>query len=75
MRWLMLLMTVVAILLCCTRHGAGAMGFWLFVSIAGALATGIAFAQAKICGNARSETLSTVELKRLREGKNPLDFD
>jgi hypothetical protein len=75
MRWLILSMTMIAMLLCCTRHGAGAMGFWLFVSVVGTLATGLAFAQAKISRNARSETLSAYDLKRLRGGKNPLGFD
>lgn len=75
MRWLMLLMTFVSIVLCCTRHGAGPMGFWLFFSIVAALATGLAFAQAKISGNARSETLSAYDLKRLREGKKPIGFE
>ena len=74
MRWLMFFMTFLAILLCCTRHGAGAMGFWLFISVVGTLATGIAFAQEKISRNARSQTLTAHEIKRLREGKDPLGF-
>jgi hypothetical protein len=72
MRWLMLLMTLVAMLLCFTRHSGGAMAWWLFVSLVGVFATALAFAQAKISGNARSESLSDYDLKRLREGKNPL---
>lgn len=74
MRWLMVMvmMTVVAAMLCCTRHTGGAMGFWLFVTIACMFATTLVFIQQKIDANARSETLSEYELKRLREGKNPL---
>lgn len=48
------------------------MGWWLFVSIAGAFATALAFAKEKISGNARSQSLSEYDLKRLREGRNPL---
>jgi uncharacterized protein (DUF58 family) len=70
MRWLLLTLTLFAILLCFTRHGAGAMAWWLFVALIGTLATTLAFAQAKIAGNARSDTLSEYELKRLREGKD-----
>jgi len=73
MRWLLLLMTLVAVVLCFTRHSGGAMGWWLFVSIVGAFATALAFAQARISANARSENLSAYDLKQLREGKNPLN--
>lgn len=73
MRWLILLMTLVAMLLCFTRHGGSAMAWWLLVSLVGVFATAMAFAQAKICSNARSESLSEYDLKQLREGKNPLD--
>jgi len=72
MRWLLLMMTGVAFVLCCTRHSGGALGWWLFVSIVGVFATALAFAQEKISGNSRSETLSDYELKRLREGKPPI---
>ena len=75
MRWLLLGLTVLAILLCFTRHTAGAMGWWLFASCAGALATALAFAQARIAGSARSESLSEYDLRRLREGKPPLRHD
>ena len=75
MRWLLLVLTVLAIALCCTRHSAGAMGWWLFVSCVGALATALAFAQARIAGNARSESLSEYDLRRLREGKPPHHHD
>ena len=75
MRWLLLTLTVLAIVPCFTRHGAGAMGWWLFVSLAGTLATALAFAQARIAGNSRSESLSEYDLRRLREGKPPLNHD
>jgi hypothetical protein len=73
MRWLLLLMTLLAVVLCFTRHSGGAMGWWLLVSIVGAFATALAFAQARIAGSARAESLSTYDLQRLREGKDPLD--
>jgi len=75
MRWLMLSMTLLAVLLCFTRHSSGAMAWWLFVSIVGAFATVLAFAQARISGSARSESLSSYDLQRLREGKNPFGRD
>jgi hypothetical protein len=75
MRWLILLMTLVAMLLCFTRHSGGAMAWWLFVGLIGVFGTALAFAQAKIDGNARSQSLSEFDLKRLREGGNPLDRD
>ena len=75
MRWLVLLMTLIAVVPCFTRHSGGAMGWWLFVSIVGAFSTVLAFAQEKISGNARSQILSEHDLKRLREGKNPLGRD
>ncbi|MBB6240690.1 MULTISPECIES: hypothetical protein [unclassified Rhodanobacter] len=75
MRWLMLMVTLLAVVLCFTRHTGGAMGWWLFISVIGAFATALAFAQARISGNARSESLSEYDLKRLREGKNPLGRD
>ena len=68
MRWLLLILTLFALLLCFTRHGAGAMAWWLFVTLLGTLATTLAFAQAKIASNARNDSLSEYELRRLREG-------
>ena len=70
MRWLLLTLTLFAILLCFTRHGAGAMAWWLFVTLVCTLATTLAFAQARIAGNARSDSLSEYELRQLREGKD-----
>jgi hypothetical protein len=75
MRWLLLVLTVFAFVLCFTRHSAGAWGFWLLVGVIGIVATTLAFAQARIAGNARSDSLSEYDLKRLREGKDPLNHD
>jgi hypothetical protein len=63
------------LVLCFTRHGAGAWGFWLLVGLIGIVATTLAFAQARIAGNARSDSLSEYDLRRLREGRQPLDHD
>lgn len=55
MRWLWLLATLLSWLLCFTRHGPGAMALWLFFGIAGAMATALAFAQARIDAHAQPE--------------------
>ena len=75
MRWLLLAFTVFAFMLCFTRHGAGAWGFWLLVGLIGVFATTLAFVQARIAGSARGDSLSEYDLKRLREGKDPLKHD
>ena len=67
MRWLLFALTLFAIVLCFTSHGAGAMAWWLMISVIGTFATTLAFAQAKIARNARSDSLSEYELTRLRE--------
>ncbi|WEN15529.1 hypothetical protein PY254_02290 [Rhodanobacter sp. AS-Z3] len=72
MRWLLLASTVFAFVLCFTRHSAGAWGFWMLVGLLGVFACVLAFVQARIDGNAREDTLSEYDLKRLREGKPPL---
>jgi hypothetical protein len=71
MRWLLLIGTLFSLALCFTRHSGGAMGLWLLLSIVGAFATALAFAQARISASSRMETLSEYDLKRLREGKSP----
>lgn len=73
MRWLILTFTVLAFVLCCTRHSSGAMGLWLLLGLSGVIATGLAFAQARISAGSRPESLSDFDLQRLREGKPPLD--
>jgi hypothetical protein len=75
MRWLLLVLTVFAFVLCFSRHSAGAWGFWLLVGVIGIVATTLAFAQARIAGNSRGDSLSGYDLKRLREGKDPLNHD
>jgi len=70
MRWLLLTLTLFAIVLCFTRHGAGAMAWWLLISVIGTLATTLAFAQVKIAQNSRNDSLSEYELRRLREGRD-----
>lgn len=57
MRWLLLLATLLSWLLCFTRQGAGAMAIWLFVGIVCAIATVMAFVQARIDAGARPETM------------------
>jgi hypothetical protein len=69
MRWLLLILTVFALLLAFTRHTGGALAWWLLISASGAIATGLAFAQARIAAGARDESLSSYDLMRLREGK------
>lgn len=75
MRWLLLVSTVFAFVLCFTRHSAGAWGFWMLVGLVGVLASTLAFAHARIAGSARDESLSAFDLKRLREGKQPLKHE
>jgi hypothetical protein len=72
MRWLLLISTVFAFVLCFTRHSAGAWGFWMLVGLLGVFASTLAFVHARIAGNAREASLSEYDLKRLREGKPPL---
>ncbi|HEV2681776.1 MAG TPA: hypothetical protein VGV14_14825, partial [Rhodanobacter sp.] len=75
MRWLLLVLTVFAFVLCFTRHTGGAWGFWLLIGVLGIVATTLAFAQARIAGSARDDHLSEYDLRRLREGKDPLNHD
>lgn len=75
MRWLLLVSTVFAFVLCFTRHSAGAWGFWMLVGLVGVFASTLAFVHARIAGNAREGSLSEYDLKRLREGKPPLKHE
>jgi hypothetical protein len=75
MRWLLFILTVFAYALCFTRHSAGPMAWWLFIGILGTMATALAFAQARIAGNARHDSLSEYDMRRLREGKDPFNHD
>lgn len=73
MRWFLLALTVFAFLICFTRHGAGAWGFWLLLGLIGIFATALAFVQSRIGDSARTDSLSEYDMQRLREGKPPLD--
>jgi hypothetical protein len=64
MRWLLLFATVLSWVLCVTRHGAGAFGFWLLMGIVGAIVTTLGFAQARISANARPEMLLDLPKRR-----------
>lgn len=75
MRWLPLVLTVFAFVLCFTRHSAGAWGFWMLVGVIGIVATTLAFAQARIASSSRGDSLSEYDLKRLREGNDPFNHD
>ena len=75
MRWLLLVLTVFAFLLCFTRHSAGAWGFWLLVGVIGIVASTLAFTQARIAESSRGDSLSAYDLKRLREGNDPLNHN
>ena len=75
MRWLLLVLTLFAFVLCFSRHGVGAWGFWLLVGFVGIATTTLAFAQARIAGSSRDDSLSEYDLMRLREGKDPLNHD
>ncbi|OOG62466.1 hypothetical protein B0E46_12535 [Rhodanobacter sp. B04] len=75
MRWLLFVLTLFAFVLCFTRHSAGAWGFWLLMGFVGIIATTLAFAQARLAGSSRVDSLSEYDLMRLREGKDPLNHD
>ncbi|RDS81504.1 hypothetical protein [Dyella psychrodurans] len=68
MRWLWLIATLLSWGLCFTRHGAGAMMVWLLLGIIGAIATTLAFAQARIEANAQPDL--RVELMRHSHDSN-----
>ncbi|HUB88399.1 MAG TPA: hypothetical protein VMA74_01575 [Dyella sp.] len=57
MRWLWLIATLLSWVLCFTRHGAGAMAWWLFAAIVGSIATALAFVQARIEAHAKPEIM------------------
>lgn len=69
MRWLLLFATLLSWVLCLTRHGPGAMAFWLLLGLAGVLATALAFAQARIEANAQPEP--SMELIRQQQRQKP----
>jgi hypothetical protein len=71
MRWLLLVATLLSWLLCFTRHSPGAMGFWLLIGIVGAIATTLAFAQARIAANAQPDLRIELMRKSLDHDKPP----
>jgi hypothetical protein len=71
MRWLLLVLTLSACVLCVTRHSPGAMAWWLVISVIGAIATALAFVQFRINGSSRGDQLSEYELRLLRECNDP----
>ena len=73
MRWLLLVATLLSWVLCFTRPSAGAMAFWLFAGIAGAIATTLGFAQVRIQANARPESM--LELAAMRKQCDPSPRD
>lgn len=71
MRWLLLFATLLSWVLCFTRHGAGAMAFWLFAGIIGAIATAFGFAHARISANAQPEIMLDLPKRRPAQEKPP----
>jgi len=73
MRWILLIATLFALVICFTRHTGGAMGAWLMLSLLGIFATVLAFVQARISASSRDDgMLSEYDLQQLRAGKEPL---
>jgi hypothetical protein len=68
MRWLLLLGTLLSWGLCFTRHGPGAMALWLLLGVVGAIATALAFAQARIEANAQPDPMIGL-MRQQRSGK------
>lgn len=71
MRWLLLFATLLSWVLCFTRHGAGAMAFWLFAGIIGAIATTLGFAHARISANAQPEIMLDLPKRQPQQEKPP----
>jgi alpha-D-ribose 1-methylphosphonate 5-triphosphate synthase subunit PhnG len=66
MRWLIVAFTVLMILIGIRTHSPGLMGFCIVAGLAGLVATALAFADARIQEQARSQTLNSYELAKLR---------
>ncbi|HEX7817568.1 hypothetical protein [Dyella sp.] len=76
MRWILLITTLFAFVVCFTRHSGGAMAFWLLLAVVGLLVTTLAFVQARINGSARDDSaLSAHDVERLKAGKPPWKHD
>jgi hypothetical protein len=69
MQWLWLGATALSWLLCFTRHGPGAMAFWLVLGLIGAIGTALAFVQVRIEANAQPDPM--IEIMRERRGNKP----
>ena len=62
-------LTLLAFWLAFTRHTSGPLAWWLFVGVVATIATGLAFAQVRIAGNAREQSLNEYELAPLAGGQ------
>jgi hypothetical protein len=69
MRWLLLFATLLSWGLCFTRQGPGAMAIWLLLGLIGAIATALAFAQARIEANAQPDPV--IELIHEQRNNKP----
>lgn len=66
MRWLLLLIALAGLVGTVTSDTPGMFGLSLAAFVLGALAAALAFAQARIEGNARPEDISQVDLEALK---------
>jgi hypothetical protein len=64
MRWFWLLATVSSFVACFTRHTPGPLAFWFFAGIFGAIATVLAFAQARIDERTQADPLMDCRLRQ-----------
>ena len=67
MRWILAAFTALMVLVCFATKSPGLLGLCLFLGLVGLIATGLAFAQERIEGNAKPEVLNAFEMKKLRE--------
>jgi hypothetical protein len=67
MRWILTAFTALMALICVVTKSPGLFGLCLFLGLGGLIATGFAFAQDRIEGNARPEMLNAYEMKKLRD--------
>lgn len=74
MRWLIVAFTVLMFLVGIRAHSPGLMGFCIVAGLVGLVATALAFADARIQENSRTQVLNSYELEKLRrEVKKPGD--
>ena len=67
MRWIIAAFTALMFLVCFVTKSTGVLATCMFLGLAGIVATGLAFAQERIEGNAKPEMLNAYELKKLRD--------